>query len=113
MQPNSDAPPPLPTETASETQPPGTETESTASDIPPGIRRSTEAFRRDLPELLKVKKLFRRWVAYHGEERIGIARCAADLYTECRRRGLREEDFAVCCIVPEMEECDNTPLYPV
>jgi hypothetical protein len=89
------------------------EAEPTASGIPPGVRRSTEAFRRDLPELLKIRKWYRRWVAYHGEERIGIARDPGDLYEECERRGLKREEFRVCCIVPEMEECDSTPTYPV
>jgi hypothetical protein len=113
MQPNPELPSPLPAATDVTSQPDKGEEESVASGIPPGIRRSTEAFRRDLPELLKNKRLFRRWVAYHGDERIGIARDPIDLYEECERRGLKQEEYAVCCIVPEMDECDSTPAYPV
>src|SRR4051812_28070386 len=43
-----------------------------ACPIPPGIRRSQEAYWRDLPELLKRKSRTRRWVGYHGDERIGF-----------------------------------------
>src|SRR5262245_29769783 len=46
--------------------PPGAE----AGGIPPGIRRAQAAYWRDLPELLKLKSRRRRWVAYHGEERV-------------------------------------------
>src|SRR5262249_37760758 len=37
--------------------------------IPPGIRRSQEAYWRDLPQLVKLKSRKRLWVAYHGDER--------------------------------------------
>ena len=86
--------------------------EVTTSGIPPGIRRSNEAFYRDLPELLKNKKLFRRWVAYHGDERIGIARDPGVLYEECERRGLKQEEFAVCCIIPKMDDGESIVFMP-
>jgi hypothetical protein len=41
--------------------------------IPGGIRRSQDAFFRDLPELLKDESLLGQCVAYCGDERIGIA----------------------------------------
>ena len=47
--------------------------------IPEGIRRSQIALRKALPELLQQPKFFRQWVAYHGEERIGIARANVEL----------------------------------
>jgi hypothetical protein len=77
-------------------------------EIPPGIQRSQAAFRRDLPQLLANKKLYRRWVAYHGDERIGIARDPLELYKECSRRELKRDEFVVRCIMPEIppdEEC--------
>ncbi len=81
-------------------------------NIPPGIRRSQEAFRRDLPQLLANKKLEGQWVAYHGDERIGIARSARTLYRECYRRGLKDEEFDVCRIEPEEpDDLDCTPFY--
>ena len=38
--------------------------------IPPMVAKSQEAFRRELPELLK--NHYGQWVAYHGDERLGL-----------------------------------------
>jgi hypothetical protein len=82
------------------------------SEIPPLIRTSQEAFRRELPQLLKSKKRFRQWVAYHGDECLGFAATDTDLYEECFRRGLQEHEFVVRCIVPEVpENLDATPSF--
>ncbi len=77
------------------------------------IQRSQAAFRRDLPALLKNKKLFRHWIAYHCEERIGINKSADVLYRECLRRGLKNYEYVVRCIVPEIEDVDCTPMFDV
>jgi hypothetical protein len=64
--------------------------------IPPGIRRSQEAYWRDLPELLKRKSRARQWVAYHGDARIGFGRTAAELYRKCmHQQGLRTDQFYI------------------
>jgi 6-phosphogluconolactonase/glucosamine-6-phosphate isomerase/deaminase len=74
------------------------------------IQRSQEAFRRDLPRLLQTKGLYRHWVAYHGDERVGFARSDAELYEQCFRRGLKDHEFVVRCIVPELpRDLDFTP----
>jgi hypothetical protein len=65
--------------------------------------RSYQAFHRDLPELLK--KHEGKWVAYHGDQRIGIARRATELYTRCACLGLHQDDIYVEFIIP-------TALYP-
>lgn len=84
------------------------------NEIPVGIRQSQEAFRRDLPQLLQIKKLFRRWVAYQGDKRVAIARSETALYDACFQRGLKEEEFVVRCIVPEIPgNVDTTPLFDV
>jgi hypothetical protein len=79
-------------------------------DIPPGIRKSQEALRRDLPALLENKKLLGQWVAYHGDERIGIARTETELIQECIRRGLSDDEYYVGWIDPseliEVEDVD-------
>lgn len=92
----------------------GTDQAGVASPIPPGIRRSQEAYWRDLPGLLKRKSRTRRWVAYHGDECIGFAATSAELYQECmQRRGLREDEFYVDRLEPrplppwEAEECES------
>jgi hypothetical protein len=87
---------------------------SLGMEIHPEIRRSQEAFRRDLPQLLRDKKLYRRWVAYRGDERIGFAGSEDDLYEECARRGLQEHEYVVRCIVPEFpRDLDVTPAFDI
>jgi hypothetical protein len=84
-------------------------------EIPPGIRRSQEAFWRDLPQLLAQKKLRGKWVCYHGDERIGIGRYE-DLIRECLRRGLRDEEYDLGVIephaLPPWEPEEIEPLDP-
>jgi hypothetical protein len=51
-------------------------------------------------------------VAYHGETCLGFAASETELYQECRRRGLADDEFIVRCIVPEVSvELDVTPLF--
>ena len=57
--------------------------------IPEGIRKSQEAFFRELPELLKDRKLRGKYVAYHGDDRVKIGRSEVEVIRECLRRGLR------------------------
>src|SRR5262245_25149151 len=73
----------------------GAEPAPSAREIPPGIRRSQEALRRDLPNLLADPKVCHHWAAYHGEERIGLARDATTLLRECIRRGLTEDQYYI------------------
>ncbi len=90
--------------TASQSPPPD------IAAIPPGIRKSQEALRRDLPALLAKKKLQGQWIAYHGDERIGIARSKVPLIEECLRRGLSDDEYYVGMITPteliEVEDID-------
>ena len=72
-------------------------------DIPEGVRRSQKAFLRDLPELLKDEALRGKWVAYHGDERIGIAPSDKPLIQECLRRGLKSDQYDLF-IIDETEE---------
>jgi hypothetical protein len=64
-------------------------------EIPPQILRSQQAFWRELPELLKDRRNRGKWAAYHGDERVAIARSDVDAYQECFRRGLKHEEFYV------------------
>ncbi len=73
--------------------------------IPPLIQRSQEAFHRELPRLLQEHP--RKWVAYHGDERIAVGPSKTKLYQECLHRGLKVEEFVVRFIQPEeMREVD-------
>jgi hypothetical protein len=55
--------------------------------------QSMAAFYRNLPELLK--KHYGKWVAYHGDELVGVGGSQTKLYELCRRRGLKDDEFDV------------------
>ena len=74
---------------------PQTDAEASVSPI---LRRSFDAFYRNLPELLKTH--CRQWVAFHGDECIGFARTQTELYQRCLRQGLKEDEFEVLLISP-------------
>jgi hypothetical protein len=65
----------------------------------PAARSSAEgflsplAFYRRLPELLKKHNL--QWVAFHGEELIGVAATQTEMYQRCVGLGLAEDEFVV------------------
>ncbi len=80
-------------------------------DVPEGIRRSQEAFFRDLPELLKDRRLRGRFIAYHGDERIGIAKDDEPLIRECLRRGLKDDEYDLFVIRPQSPEPEEVD-YP-
>jgi hypothetical protein len=72
--------------------------------IPEGIRRSQEAFFRDLPELLNDESLLGQCVAYCGDERIGIAASDEPLIREINRRGIKDDEFDLFVIRPQGRE---------
>jgi hypothetical protein len=74
--------------------------EEPTADVPPLFRRSQEAFWRDLSELLKSRRTRGKWVAYHGDERIGVAATDDVLIRECLRRGLGKDEYYLDIIEP-------------
>jgi hypothetical protein len=74
--------------------------------VAPVLGESLEAFRRDLPELLKTHR--GKWVAHRGQQQIGIAQTAATLYQHCFRRGLKDHEFLVSHISPEIPDNEIT-----
>jgi hypothetical protein len=97
MQPDHDNPTPLGPSSPEDQQP-----SELPTVIPPMIERSQQAFRRALPELMK--KHYMKWVAFHGDEMIGIGRSKTQLYLECLRRGLQRDEFVVRGVEPEIDE---------
>lgn len=69
-------------------------------EISPMRLRSMQAFWRDLPGLLEVRRNRKKWAAYHGDERVAIARSQIDAYQECFRRGLTRGEFFVGWLNP-------------
>jgi len=74
--------------------------------VAPMIALSLEAFRRDLPQLLKTHN--GKWVAYHGDEQVGFARNGTKLYETCLRRGLKRDEFLVRFVATEIADEDIT-----
>jgi len=73
--------------------------------------RSTDAFYRNLPELLK--KHYGKWVAYHGDECIGVGRTQSELYQECLRRGFKDDEFDVLLVTSQaLSDREVIPLPP-
>jgi hypothetical protein len=67
--------------------------------FPPASRLAWEAFRRDLPRLLRDHP--RLWVAYTSSGQVGEPhRSKAALYQRCLAQGLKEEDFFVHLVEP-------------
>jgi hypothetical protein len=79
--------------------------------VPEGIRKSQEAFFRDLPELLKERRLRGKYVAYHGDERVKIGRSEIEVVRECNRRGLPPDRYDVFVIRPQSPEPEEVD-YP-
>ncbi len=79
----------------------GTNPEALASSLlsrfpmPEGIRKSKDAFFRDLADLIGDPSLRGNWVAYHGDQRIGIAADDEVLINECRRRGVAADEYII------------------
>jgi hypothetical protein len=83
-------------------------------DVPEGIRRSREAFFRELPTLLEDRALHGKWVAYHGDERVRTARTEAEVIRECLRRGLKRDQYDIFVVrpqAPEPEEVDSPSAW--
>jgi hypothetical protein len=74
----------------------------------PKILQARQAFRRDLPELLRDHP--RRWVAYHGDQRIAVGATKTALYQDCLRRGLQRDQFLVLLVEPEMPDEIEVPI---
>jgi hypothetical protein len=85
--------------------------ENGQEEIADGIRRSQDAFFRDLPELLEDKSLLGQSVAYHGDERIGIAPSDEPLIREINRRGIQDDEFDLFVIRPQGREPEEV-TYP-
>jgi hypothetical protein len=85
--------------------------ENGQDEIPEGIRRSQDAFFRDLPELLKDESLLGQCVAYCGDERIGIAPSDEPLIGEINRRGIRDDEFDLFVIRPQDRDPEEV-TYP-
>ncbi len=82
-----------------------THSAETSYEVHPMMLQSQKAFWRDLPELLKQRRLRGKWVCYHGDERIGIAKTGTELVQTCRERGVSDDEF-------HLDRIEDHPLPP-
>jgi hypothetical protein len=75
--------------------------------VPEGIRRSREAFLRDLSDLLARKRLRGRWTLYHGDKQIGIWRNPQKMLQETVKLGLRNDEYYSGKIEPHPDDDDE------
>jgi hypothetical protein len=68
------------------------------------IQRAHGTFLRELPELLKSHR--GKWVAYHGDKRLGFSRDQVKLYQEWYRRGVPQGELGVFHVRPYYQEDD-------
>jgi len=99
------------TKAANEPEPPAENEAPFPRGIPEGIRKSQEAFFRDLPNLLAQPRLRGRYVAYHGDERIGIARDDEPLLRACVQSGLRRDEYDIFVIEPQSPEPEEVEIF--
>ena len=79
-----------------------TPVEPIADDIPEMIRKAQAAFRRDLPELLKDRRLRGQWVAYHGEQQLAIGKSKTMLCQQCLQGGTPDMQLYIRLIRPQL-----------
>lgn len=70
--------------------------------------QALQAFQRDLPQLWAER--LGQWVAYQGEQRLGLAAHKHELYQQCFQRGLRRDQFVIFCIEPQETEMTLGPV---
>jgi hypothetical protein len=79
--------------------------------VAPGVLRSKHAFLRDLPGLLANPKLDRWSVAYCGDEQIALARSEVDVLRECRRKGLKSDQYYLGIVAPYDHDSEIEPSH--
>jgi len=76
--------------------------------IQPAMLRAQRTFWRELPELLTNKRNHGKWVACHGDERLGVGKTCTELYQRCLWHGLQRGTF----YIGKIEEADTPPWVP-
>jgi hypothetical protein len=77
--------------------------------VPEGIRKSREAFLRDLPQLLGDNRFKEKWVLYRGAKRLATASTHDELMDVCEKHGLKADEYWTDKVVyhqPELEEIE-------
>jgi hypothetical protein len=72
--------------------------EELMAEVHPKIREALEAFRRDLPEMMKGHH--KQWVAYYGANRLGFGD-KTELYQRYQAQGYDPEELFITTVEPE------------
>ena len=57
------------------------------------------------PRLLRDESPRGQWIAYHGDERIGVTSSEESLIQECSRQGLKSDQYEIF-VIEESDEMD-------
>ncbi len=71
-------------------------------------QQALRTFQRDLACLWGERP--GQWVAYQGDQQLGLARHKHELYQECFQRGLQRDEFVIFCIEPQETEMTLGPV---
>ena len=78
------------------------EAEYAPPQLPPGIAKALRVFKAHFPELMK--KHPGDWAACDGEKLLFVGRSWDAIYKRCVKRGLKEDEFIVLCLLPDATE---------
>lgn len=70
--------------------------------LPPGIEHALRVFKAHFPDL--IAKHEKRWAACDTERLLWVGDSHEVLYKRCLKRGLKEDEFIVLCILPDATE---------
>jgi hypothetical protein len=68
------------------------------------IQRSHQTFLRELPDLLKTHR--GRWVAYHGDKRLGFGRSKTKLIKQWHACGVPQGELGLFFVIPDFPDED-------
>jgi len=77
--------------------------------ILPIIKLANATYRRELPDLLKTH--YGKWVAYHGDRRLGFGKDKLKLLYEWLNRGIPDEELLVRGVVPDLPYDEENDEY--
>lgn len=74
--------------------------------VPPRaiVAEAEKAFYSELDQLLDAHD--GKWVAYHGEKKLGFGNSRVELLAECVKSGIPMDDIAIFLIEPAMKNVD-------